>query len=128
MSVERTLYLLPPHLVCTRGIRIIKAKNLRDARAQSRTSHPVGFDSNDIRLLHLHVELPGSSDPSSIPVLNNPRMIASLLYDAWLLNIAHGGIIVGASERLRQQTCGLLLERDCNVLVNPPSLMDTHIQ
>ena len=92
---------------------IIDADNLRDA--WTRSCHLRHKRRNgDVILLRMHVEQNSTPCiPSSIPVLSIPRMIASLLYDMWLLEIADGAVISGATKELRQQTGSLLAERGC---------------
>ncbi|MGX1773779.1 hypothetical protein ACWIGW_16835 [Nocardia brasiliensis] len=95
---------------------IIDADNLRAASARSRNIRRAAEGSAVVCLLRLQVETPSAYPvASSIPVFDDPAMLASLIYDAWLLDIANGAVVSGGTDELRQQVCKLLRARGCDV-------------
>lgn len=96
--------------------RLIDAGTLPDAQSNVRAWKRLPGRQVLTPLLRVTAADPISDGRDSIPILDRPEALSSLVYDAWLLDIAAGAVLTGQSvDTLLRQASELLERRGCTV-------------
>jgi hypothetical protein len=96
--------------------RLINADSLPEAQSSVRAWKEVPSRQMLTPLLRVTAANPIPGGRGSIPILDRPEALSSLVYDAWLLNIAAGAVLTAPNaDALLRQASALLKRRGCTV-------------